>query len=264
MQRDQDSNFDWGRRQRLQASTPATAGDGSADRGGRPAVPPWHLRVAARIRAHWWLKGIGTTVFMTAFFVGYFHLLNNPLFPVTIMPLTGLDRLVGFQPGALVFYLSLWFYVSLPPALLETRRELVAYGLAIGGLCLLGMACFLVWPTAIPAVDIDSAGYSGFSLLKGMDAAGNACPSLHVATAVFSGMWLDRQIRELDSHAAARVLNAIWCTGIVYSTLATKQHVALDVAGGLALGLVVGALSLSRLKGGFTTTRKTASSASPR
>jgi membrane-associated phospholipid phosphatase len=183
---------------------------------------------------------------MTAFFVAYFHLLRNPLFPVTVVPLTSLDRLVSFQPGALVLYVSLWFYVSLPPALLKTRRELIAYGWMIGGLCLLGMACFLLWPTVIPALDIDVARSSGFSMLKGVDAAGNACPSLHVATAVFSGLWLDRQLRELGGPAAIKLVNGLWCAGIVYSTLATKQHVAIDVAGGLALGLVVGALSLSR------------------
>jgi hypothetical protein len=209
-------------------------------------IPPWCLRATARIRAHWRLKGIGTTLFMTAFFVAYFHLLHNPLFPVTVMPLTGLDRFVSFQPGALVLYVSLWFYVSLPPALLKTRRELVAYGWMIGGLCLLGMACFLFWPTVIPALDIDLTGSSGFSMLKGVDAAGNACPSLHVATAVFSGLWLDRQLRELGGPAVVRLVNALWCAAIVYSTLATKQHVAIDVAGGLTLGLVVGALSLSR------------------
>lgn len=239
MQNDRNSNLERGRRRR-----------------GRSAIPPWSVRMLARMRAHPWLKGIGISAFMTAFFVGYFHLLHHPLFPVTVMPLTGMDRLVGFQPGALVFYLSLWFYVSLPPALLKTRRELVAYGGMIGGLCLLGMACFLFWPTAVPPPDIDFARVSGFSLLKDVDAAGNACPSLHVATAVFSGLWLDRQLRELGGPGAARLLGALWCAAIVYSTLATKQHVAIDVAGGLALGLAVGALSLWRPARALATVRR--------
>jgi membrane-associated phospholipid phosphatase len=213
---------------------------------------PWHRRIAVRLGAHWLLKGVGTTVFMSLFFVAYIHLLKNPLFPVTVMPLTGLDRLVGFQPAALVFYVSLWFYVSLPPALMETRRELVAYGWAIGSLCLLGMACFLFWPTAVPVPDVDWDQFPGFSMLKGVDAAGNACPSLHVATAVFSGLWLDRQLRDMGGGAFQRLLNGIWCAGIVYSTLATKQHVALDVAGGLVLGLAGGTLSLRPRRAGRT------------
>ena len=34
--------------------------------------------------------------------------------------------------------------------------------------------------------------------------------------------------------------NMLWCGAIVYSTLATKQHVVLDVVGGLALGAAAG------------------------
>jgi membrane-associated phospholipid phosphatase len=212
------------------------------------ATVPWYLDVASRLMAQWPLKAIGITAFMAVFFVGYFQLLNHPIFPVTIVPLTGLDRLISFQPTALALYVSLWLYVSLPPALLETRRELIAYGWMIGGLCLFGMACFLFWPTAIPPRNIDLAGFPGFSMLKGLDAAGNACPSLHVATAAFSGLWLDRQLRQLGGRAAVRSINGAWCAGIVYSTLATKQHVVLDVACGLLLGLIAGMLSLRRVR----------------
>lgn len=211
-----------------------------------PAPDSWGRRLARRFRAHCWLKGIGTTVFMSLFFAGYFHLLRHPIYPVTVMPLVGLDRLVGFQPAALLPYVSLWLYVSLPPALLASRRELIAYGWAVGGLCLLGMACFLFWPTAVPPSGVDWDAHAGFSLVKGLDAGGNACPSLHVATAVFSALWLDRLLRELDSGPRILAGNWLWCAAIVYSTLATKQHVALDVAGGLALGLAAAVVALGR------------------
>ena len=72
----------------------------------------------------------------------YRHLLNHPLFPVTEMPLTALDHLVGFWPPALFLYVSLWLYVSIPPALLRSLRELLDYALAIGGVCLVGLALF--------------------------------------------------------------------------------------------------------------------------
>jgi membrane-associated phospholipid phosphatase len=194
--------------------------------------------IVQRIRRHTLLKAVGTMVFMAVFFYGYFTLLKNPVFPVTEMPLTIVDQMVSFQPQALVFYLSLWFYVSLPPALLETRNQLVAYGLAIGGMCLAGLACFLLWPTAVPSFAIDAQANPGFLLLKGVDAGGNAFPSLHVATACFSGVWLDRQLRELGSGPGTRIFNGLWCAAIVYSTLATKQHVSLDVVGGVALAIV--------------------------
>ena len=78
------------------------------------------------------------------------------------------------------------------------------------------------------------------------DAAGNACPSLHVAFAVFSGMWLERVLKAIRASWVLRVLNVAWCAGITYATLATKQHVVVDVVAGALLGGIVGAIGLSR------------------
>lgn len=206
----------------------------------------WPSRIASRIAAYWYLKALGTMLFMIGFFFGYLYLLKNPVFPVTVMPLTGLDKLIAFRPEALYLYLSLWLYVSLPPAFLETKPELYSFLRYVGALCLAGMACFLGWPTAVPPSDVAWHDFPGFSWLKGVDDAGNACPSLHVATAVFSGIWLDRLISEADSPNALKAINWVWCLGIVYSTLAVKQHVVVDVLAGGLLGIAVAALSLRR------------------
>lgn len=208
-----------------------------------PSIP-WYLQILARVKNHFFLKSIGITLFMWIFFIAYFYLLRNPIFPVVTMPLTALDRAIGFQPGTLVLYISLWVYVTLPPVLQATRHELVYYGWSVGFLCLAGLAFFLFWPTAIPATHVDWESYYGFPVFEGIDAAGNACPSLHVATAVFSGIWLSRQLRDMRAPHLVDVCNWLWCAGIVYSTLATKQHVALDVAAGAMLGLLAAVLSL--------------------
>ncbi len=193
----------------------------------------------ARITADWWLKFFGITAFITVFFFAYFLLQRFPVFAVTVMPLTAVDRWIPFQPAMLGLYLSLWFYVSLPPTLMRTRPELYAYGWLAGGVAVVGLAFFFLWPTSIPVTTgIEWARYRGFTWLKSVDAAQNACPSLHVAFAVFSGVWLDRLLRKMRMPAGARVLNAAWCLGIVYSTLATRQHVAVDALAGAALGLL--------------------------
>lgn len=197
-----------------------------------------------RLKRYLLLKVAGTTAFITVFFVGYFHVLRHPAYQVTLMPPIFLDRLIGFQPAALLPYASLWLYVGIAPALLRGFRELVAYGCWIGALCLAGLACFHFWPTAIPANLIDTTQYPGFELIQGLDAAGNACPSLHVATAVFSAVWLDRLLRELDAGLPMRAINWGWLALIAWSTLAIKQHVALDVLAGLLLGLAFALPSL--------------------
>lgn len=200
-----------------------------------------------RVVTDWCFKAAGTTAFMTLFFWGYLSLLHQPLFAVTVMPLTVIDRWVGFQPVFLPFYLSLWLYVSLPPAFLQSRRELLAYGWHVGLLCLLGLLVFLLWPTVIPETRIDWASFPGVSALKTLDAAGNAFPSLHVATAVFSALWLHRQLPEMGAGRGLLLFNAVWCLAIVYSTLAIKQHVFLDVLAGLLLGGGAALWSLRRI-----------------
>lgn len=207
---------------------------------GRPVLDA----MLARIRRHLFLKVVGTAAFIWIFFVGYFHVLRNPLYEVTVMPVLRLDRWVDFQPIGLVPYLSLWFYVGIPPSLLAGFRELVAYGVWAAALCLAGLAIFHFWPTAIPAPDIDTLRYPGFEVLQGLDAAGNACPSLHVATAMFSALWLDRLLREIGTGRAALALNWGWFAAIAWSTMAIKQHVALDVLGGVLLGLAFALPSL--------------------
>lgn len=206
----------------------------------------WHRQIGPRIRQHTFLKVVGTAIFMSVFFVGYFHVLRHPVYAVTQMPLTALDRAIAFYPPALIAYVSLWIYVSIPPTLLRTVRELVAYGGWIGGLCVVGLTLFFFWPTATPPQPLDFAKYPGFQVLQGVDAAANACPSLHVGTAVFSAIWLDTLLWEMGAGRAIHALNWCWLAAIAYSTLAIKQHVALDVYAGLLLGTAMALLSLRR------------------
>ena len=133
--------------------------------------------------AHFWFKFLGTSGFMAVFFVFYLYLLKNTAYPVSIMPITALDRMVTFQPMALSIYASLWLYVSLPVMLMQTRRDIVRYGLWIGSLCVTALTIFYFFPTAVPPAEIDWAVYPGTAFLKGVDAAGNACPSWQVGTA---------------------------------------------------------------------------------
>lgn len=205
---------------------------------------PWYRQAAAAVSRHLYLKSIGTTLFISLFFGAYFYVLKAPAYPATVMPITVLDRLIGFQPLALPVYISLWVYVSVPPALLATRRELYGYGTAMAVTCLAGLIVFYFWPTVTPAADIDWARYPDVEFLKRMDASGNACPSLHVATAVFSGIWLHHLLRRFGAPPWIHIFNWVWCFGIVYSALATRQHVAVDVLAGLLLGVLAACLSL--------------------
>lgn len=191
----------------------------------------------------WWLKAPGSALFIWLFFEAYFFLLRFPHSEVTVMPLTWLDGAIPMQWWAWVPYLSLWFYTCLPPALLPGVRQLLYYGLGVGSACLVGLLCFYLWPTIVPAFARPPG--TGLALLNGVDTAGNACPSLHVAIAVYSALWLHAQLRQVGAGRNWLAANWAWCLAIVYSTLATKQHVALDVLAGVLLGSTGALLALA-------------------
>lgn len=208
--------------------------------------PPWYRQIGAALTKHIVLKAIGTPTFIALFFVAYLHLLKHPAFAVSIMPFTALDALIPYQPSTMPLYLSLWVYVSLPSSLLSTRRELLTYASAMTATCLTGLIIFYVWPSAVPAASIDWSQHASMAYLKSVDAGGNAFPSLHVATAVFSAMWLHDVLRRFRAPDWLLVINSAWCAGIIYSTLATRQHVIVDVIGGVILGAVMAQYALRK------------------
>ncbi len=202
----------------------------------------------ADLRVRFWrylqLKVLGISSFMWIFFLGYFQTLRHPVYPVFEMPTTALDALVSFQPAALAAYASLWVYVGVAPGLLLRLRELVVYGLWAAAMCGCGLLIFHFWPTAVPPPDVEVSRYPGFAMLQGVDAAGNACPSLHVAAAVFTAIWVERLMRIVGAPAPLRLLNLVWMLAIVWSTVAIRQHVVLDAVAGTALGTLFAGMSI--------------------
>jgi len=196
------------------------------------------------MRCHLLLKVLATTVVIGLFFVAYFHLLHHPEHAVRTVPLTALDRIIPFEPAALFVYLTLWLYVGVGPGLQPNLRALVAYGFWIGGLCAAGLVIFLLWPTNVPPTGVDPSRYAGFSMLQGVDAAGNACPSMHVATAIFTMLRLQDVWRRIGAPTLIQIVNLTWCSAIVLSTLFIKQHVVLDVISGALLGAAFAIASL--------------------
>lgn len=210
---------------------------------------PWYLQASGRLAILLPLKAIGTMTFMVAFFFGYFTVLRNPLNDPVTMPITVVDQWVGFTPGAFTAYVSLWLYVSLPPAFLTSRANLLRFTVWIAALCGFCLVLFLLFPTQIPASSIDFTQFPRMAFLKGVDAGGNACPSLHVATAVFAAFWLDRLGRAISAPVLLRWVTATHCLLILWSTMAIRQHVFLDVLAGLLVGAVFAWLSLRRASG---------------
>lgn len=208
--------------------------------------PGWAQLLARNWRYGQLAKIAGICAFTALFFVGYFHLLRNPSSTPLVMPLTALDNWIPYQPQALWPYVSLWIYVGVAPALMPTLAAAARYGAWAAALCGTGLACFWAWPTTLPPgwAPSTSGTQTGLELIRGLDAPGNACPSLHVATAVFTALWIGHQLRAFGAPAWPRLVNLGWVATIVWSTVALRQHVVIDVVAGVALGLAFGWPSL--------------------
>jgi membrane-associated phospholipid phosphatase len=183
-------------------------------------------------------------LFMGLFFWGYFGVLRYPLFPTTTMPLIWLDEWIPFTPLAFPAYVSLWVYASLAPALLANYRALGIFGMWMAALCLFSLGIFWLFPTVVPAAGIDWSLYPQMAIIKDADASGNACPSLHVAAAIFSAFWLDRVFKGIAAPLMVRGLSGLFCLAILWSTVATRQHVVLDVLAGALVGSAFAVFSL--------------------
>ncbi len=208
----------------------------TAAQSGSP--PRWDRELGMRLRQNVILTILGTTAFNALFFIGYFHVQRHPAYVPVTVPETSLDLLISYQPQFLSAYVSLWVYVGAGPALQRSFAEIGTYVLWMAGLCVTGLGIFYFWPTQVPPLPHDAATLSGFALLHRLDEAGNACPSMHVAVATFTLLRLDEVFRSTRAPSFLRWINAAWFAVIVYSTMAIKQHMALDVAAGALLGLV--------------------------
>lgn len=200
----------------------------------------WFAECKKRLMHLWWLKATGTTTFMVIFFYSYFSLLRSPVYPVVTMSTTWVDDWIIFSPAGFYMYASLWFYTILVPALQPNALRFFGYGCAIGSLCLAGLICFLLFPTATPYASMEWFNDPAVALLRRVDMTRNACPSLHVATAVFSAMCMHRLLRDIHCPRWLLVASWLWSILIVYSTMLIKQHVMWDVVAGAVLAVTWG------------------------
>jgi hypothetical protein len=195
----------------------------------------WKHELKARAARLLVPKMFATMGGIAAFFYAYFWVMRHPLSAVTVMPLTWIDERISFAPQSFPLYVSLWVYVSLGSTLAEDARELASWLGASFAMAAIGLGIFLVLPTQIPEFAIDWSRHPSLLFLKTTDVAGNACPSLHAAFAVFTAAVLHRQLTAVGAPQALKLCSALWSLGIVYSAVATRQHVALDVIAGSLL-----------------------------
>ena len=104
---------------------------------------------------------------------------------------------------------------------------------------------YLFFPTTIIQHSI-IANDNIMRIIKSIDMAGNAFPSMHVASSLFAFMWLRVHLKNMRAPLIFKILNVLWFLAIVYSTMAIDQHLFIDVLGGVLLGFPISMLGIKR------------------
>jgi membrane-associated phospholipid phosphatase len=177
--------------------------------------------------------------------VPYFTLQRLDVFPLRALPVTAVDLWIPFQPAWIWAYLSIALLVPIAPLLATRREQLMRYAKGLALLCLPCFAAFLVFPVEGPRPEVAGAD-ALYELLVSWDRASNSLPSLHAGLVVYSLLFAlrvlrdDGSVRGLSAHA---VSGWTWGALILYSTLATKQHWAIDLPAGVLLACAAHALA---------------------
>ena len=217
--------------------------------------------LVARLRRHLQLKGTILIWLLVVLIVPFVITERWPVFPVTAYPATWLDRTVPFLPIAAWPYLSLWFYMAFAGLMLVKRDDVWRCFWIMAAMGAIADLVFLIHPTLIPIRPVLSV--QPYAFIVAHDGRGNACPSLHVAYTLFAAVMMHDWLPRFRRPALLRTASWTWASVIVFSTLAIRQHVAMDVAGGAVLG-VAGAVAWRQDLPGLVRAWLTERRASPR
>ncbi len=160
----------------------------------------------------------------------------------TPAPHLPLDAVITFTPVAIWIYLSqfglllcaVWYAPN------AVSRSVTLYSMLL--VTLVSTLIFIVFPTVLERNVIESDALTAL-LWRGLylaDVPGNCFPSLHAALATLAVFPLWQRGRAL------KVVAPLWAGAVIYSALATKQHVILDVVAGAGLALLC-RIAVSRL-----------------
>jgi len=203
-------------------------------------------RLIHRLRSEWRLKLWLTIGLNLGVCAPYYFLQQHHFFPATLMRPTALDEAVPFLPAAVWLYLSIYLLMPIPPLLMTSRSQLARYAVGMAAMSLLADVVFLWWPTVCERPTAAQADFA-YNLLTQIDNPFDAFPSLHAAFAVFTALCADLLLRESQSSTLWRCGLWTWVALILWATLATRQHVAVDLLAGAALAILSYLLTIGRV-----------------
>lgn len=146
------------------------------------------------------------------------------------------DRSIPFIPETLVIYIGCYLFWAVNYILIARQDKKQVYQFFAGDMLsrVICLAFYLLYPTTNTRPVLADGGFwnTSMSWLYDIDSASNLFPSIHCLVSWFCFI----AIRKNEKIPLwYRVFSCIMAVAVFVSTLTTKQHVLVDVAGGVLL-----------------------------
>ena len=149
---------------------------------------------------------------------------------------TTLDRMIPFWPPSAAVYLGCYIFWAVNYVLIARQEKEKVCRFFAGDFLsrVICLAFFLLLPTTNIRPSVETSGFWNqvMRLVYQVDAADNLFPSIHCLVSWFCYIGIrDRE----DIPVWYRRFSCVMAVLVCISTLTTKQHVIIDVAGGIVL-----------------------------
>ena len=163
-----------------------------------------------------------------------------------------IDNLIPIIPATIIIYLGCYVYWLINYVLGAGQEDDEAYKFLSADLFakLICMVIFIAFPTTNTRPVLEDNGFftEALKMLYQIDAADNLFPSIHCLTSWFC---LIAVRKNPNIKTVYKIISVIITVAICVSTLTTRQHVIVDVAGGIALAefsyLIVDKIGFTRI-----------------
>ncbi len=181
-----------------------------------------------------WIRNIAAAIAVTLFISStYLGAQKIDIRPVQMLTPSALDRAIPADSRAVYLYVTFYPLLWLT-GLLCDRPRFRRYVIALVSTAALSCLIFVFAPTGVARGDIDAGSAPAlYRLIESTDLPRNALPSEHASLSIIAGIVCWQALR---GRPALRTAAILWIALILWSTLATRQHVLADLLTGAALG----------------------------
>lgn len=163
--------------------------------------------------------------------VPYFLLEYFPIFPVHVLTPSAFDDYITFNDVSMWGYQSLYLFIFIRAFSFKEKKRLIDFANTFVLCAWLSFVVFFFYPTLCPRPEVAHTHWMYREFIK-YEKPLNAFPSMHVSLVITTFMFTLN-----DKHVGLfyKFFGGIWTLWIIYTTMQSKQHVALDVVGGIVV-----------------------------